>query len=166
MGATRFTPGPDSARDFRDALGRFTTGVTIITCKSEFGPLGITANSFASVSLDPPLVLWSPARASQRFQAFFAANQFAIHILERSQIDLCKRFTADGLDFSNVNLSETQQGTPFIPDALAVFDCRKHAVHEGGDHAIIVGEVFECFVKEGAPLVFSSGAYGNFVKDK
>ena len=69
MTLTRFTPGPKTTREFRDALGRFATGVAVVTCASEYGPLGITANSFASVSLDPPLVLWAPARASQRYDA-------------------------------------------------------------------------------------------------
>ena len=165
MATKRFTPGPDTARNFRDALGRFTTGVTIVTCQSDRGPLGITANSFASVSLDPPLVLWSPARASKRFSAFAEAATFNIHILSEDQRDLCTRFTTEGLDFSGIETSSSRNDVPLLLGALAVFECERHAIHEGGDHAIIVGHVRSVLVNDGAPLVFSSGNYGSFLAD-
>ena len=87
------TPGPDTTREFRDALGRFATGVTVVTTDSEIGPLGITANSFASVSLDPPLVLWAPARFSRRFKAFAETLYFAIHVIGAEQKALGERRT-------------------------------------------------------------------------
>ncbi|MEP0565440.1 MAG: flavin reductase family protein, partial [Paracoccaceae bacterium] len=93
---TTFRPDADDPKAFRNALGSFATGVTIVTCNSTHGPLGITANSFASVSLDPPLVLWSPARASKRFAAFETAEHFAIHVLSEDQKDFCNVFAAEG----------------------------------------------------------------------
>ena len=161
---TRFVPGPGTSREFRSALGRFATGVTLVTCRTDLGPLGITANSFASVSMDPPLVLWSPARASRRFEAFAAAEHYAIHVLSSDQKDICQRFTRDGLDFSGLKWTEGDGGTPLIKGTLACFECVRHAIHEGGDHAIIVGRVIGATHGEGEPLLFSAGSYGNFLE--
>lgn len=162
MSPTRFIPGTRTEREFRDALGRFATGVTIVTCQSSKGPLGITANSFASVSLDPPLVLWSPARASRRFDAFADAEHFAIHVLSDAQIDLCRRFSNDGFDFEDLDWTEGETGAPLIARSLVCFECGHHARYDGGDHAIIVGRVLHVETSEGAPLVFSAGGYGAF----
>lgn len=159
---TRFTPGPDTARAFRDALGKFATGVTIVTCQSDRGPLGITANSFASLSLDPPLVLWSPARASRRFQAFADAEHYAIHVLSADQQSLCDRFADDGLNFANLDWSQGAHAVPLLPDCLARFECTRQALHDGGDHAIIVGLVTAAATGPGDPLLFSGGRYGGF----
>ncbi len=159
---TSFTPSKETEREFRDALGRFATGVTVVTCATDRGPLGITANSFASVSLDPPLVLWSPARASRRFGAFEAAERYAIHILGDNQIDLCRRFSRDGFDFDELDWKSGPNGVPLIGGCLARFDCVRVAAHEGGDHLIVVGRVLEAEHREGAPLLFSSGRYGRF----
>lgn len=159
---TPFTPGPDTARQFRDALGQFTTGVTVVTCRHEGAPLGITANSFASVSLDPPLVLWSPARSSRRFAAFEAAQHFAIHILAEDQRGVCNGFVQNGAAFDALDWTENAQGVPLIEGCLARFDCTRHAVYEGGDHAIIVGLVTAAALGAGDPLLFAKGAYGRF----
>jgi flavin reductase (DIM6/NTAB) family NADH-FMN oxidoreductase RutF len=159
----QITPGPDTARDFRTALGRFATGVTLVTCASPIGPLGITANSFASLSLEPPLVLWSPARSSRRFDAFAAAPHFAIHILRDDQLDLARAFTHHGQAWDGVAWHPSPEGVPLIDDTLSRFDCRRHAIHEGGDHAIVVGEVTSAVIGEGAPLVFAGGGFGGFV---
>jgi flavin reductase (DIM6/NTAB) family NADH-FMN oxidoreductase RutF len=160
---TRFEPGPDTARAFRDALGRFATGVTIVTCKApDGGPLGITANSFSSVSLDPPLVLWSPARASKRFAAFEAAKHFAIHVLADDQHHVCHGFANEGSHFETLDWHSGAHGVPLIDGCLARFECSRHAVHDGGDHAIIVGRVNAAKVAEGMPLIFAGGAYGKF----
>jgi flavin reductase (DIM6/NTAB) family NADH-FMN oxidoreductase RutF len=158
----QITPGPDSERQFRDALGRFATGVTLVTCDSDIGPLGITANSFASLSLAPPLVLWSPARSSRRFHAFTAARHFAIHILRDDQLDLARAFTHHGQAWDHVDWRASPDGVPLIDDVLARFDCRLHAIHDGGDHAIVVGEVTAATMGEGTPLVFAGGGYGGF----
>lgn len=157
-----FTPGPDTARAFRDGLGKFATGVTVVTCETSEGPLGITANSFASLSLDPPLVLWSPARASRRFEAFVAAQDFAIHILSNSQQDLCHRFAGEGHNFEMLDWSRNEKGVPLFDGCLARFECTRHDVHEGGDHAIIVGRVISAAISEGEPLLFACGRYGGF----
>ena len=160
-----FTPGPENERRFRDALGRFTTGVTVVTALGARGPVGITANSFASLSLDPPLVLWSPARASRRFAAFAAAKHFAIHVLGSEQFALGRHFAREGLDFDMPGVAFNAEGVPVLTDCLARFECRRKAVHDGGDHAIVVGEVLRAAAREGAPLVFSAGHYGRFKAD-
>ena len=162
MTMTRFIPGPDTLHDFRAALGRFATGVTVVTCQSERGPLGITANSFASVSLDPPLVLWSPAKSSSRHASFVAAQHFTVHILEHGQRDICMHFTRDGLDFGGLDVSTTEGGAPIIAGCLAHFECRRFAAHDAGDHTIIIGEVVAATAREGRPLIFSSGSLGSF----
>ena len=161
---TRFEPGPDTAREFRTALGQFATGVTIVTCRHEGAPLGITANSFASVSLDPPLVLWSPARSSRRFAAFEAAESYAIHVLASDQASVCGGFVKDGAAFDLLDWAEGENGTPLINGCLARFECTRHAVHDGGDHAIIVGHVHRASIGDGDPLLFAKGAYGQFVQ--
>ena len=157
-----FVPGPDTSGDFRTALGRFGTGVTVVTCASEIGPLGITANSFASVSLDPPLVLWSPARFSRRFGAFSGAGHFAIHVMAAEQADICRQFSAEGDDWEGIDWVENAQGVPVIANCLSVFECETHARHDGGDHEIIVGRVERVTTRPGEALMFYQGGYGGF----
>lgn len=159
---TAFVPGPETARSFRDALGRFTTGVTVITTTGPKGPVGLTANSFAALSLDPPLVLWSPARASRRFDAFAKATAFTIHVLAEDQRELCRHFTQPDDHFQGLHMELSPEGAPVIPGTLARFECLTHATHEGGDHVIVVGRVLRAAFREGAPLVFSAGRYGGF----
>ncbi len=163
-GARSFAPGPGEERAMRDALGRFATGVTVVTAPAAGGggPLGITANSFSSLSLDPPLVLWSPARASRRFDAFAGAAHFAIHVLAADQAALARRFARSGTDFDLPGIAPGLGGAPLLPGVLACFECAREAVHEGGDHAIVVGRVLRASLRDGAPLVFSSGRYGGF----
>lgn len=157
-----FEPSQDTERDLRDALGRFATGICVVTCQAPQGPLGITANSFASVSLDPPLVLWSPARASRRFPPFAAAKHFAIHVLGEDQKDVCQRFSKGGEDFDGLDWEAGPKGTPLIAGCLARFECSLEAQHEGGDHLIIVGRVNTVAYRDGTPLLFSAGRYGRF----
>ena len=161
-----FKPGPDTQRDLRRALGRFATGVTVITCESALGPLGITANSFASVSLDPPLVLWSPAKSSARFEAFTRARHYAIHVMAEDQVQTCLRFTRTGDDWGGLAWERGPEGVPVLADCLARFDCARHAIHDGGDHAIVVGRVLSVKRgKGGRPLLFADGTYGRFLPD-
>ena len=161
------TPTPDTARDtaraLRDALGRYATGVTIVTAQRPQGPVGITANSFTSVSLDPPLVLWCPARRSSRFAAFAEAPTYAIHVLAADQLELCRRFARSGADFADLPSGTTPEGAPILQGVLARFDCRAHAIHDGGDHAILVGQVLRATTREGDPLLFWGGRYGDFL---
>lgn len=148
-----------SERDLRNALGRFATGVTVITTQTAEGPLGITANSFASVSLNPPLVLWSPARKSSRFPAFERAPFFAIHILGAGQRALADRFSRVGNDFDGLDFTAGEGGTPLIDGCAARFECRHAAGHDGGDHLIVVGEVLRLVENEVAPLLYHRGLY-------
>ncbi|MCB1389030.1 MAG: flavin reductase family protein [Rhodobacteraceae bacterium] len=158
-----FVPGPGQQRAFRDALGAFATGVTVITTQSDIGPLGITANSFASLSMDPPLVLWSPGKFSRRFDAFVQAEFYAIHVLGAEQFDLGAHFARQGHDFDLPGVTLNAQGVPVLPGCLAVFECAREAVHAGGDHAIVVGRVLAARHRRGGvPLVFHAGAYGGF----
>ncbi len=161
--ATTFVPDAANARSFRDALGRFATGVAVITTNSAAGPMGFTANSFASLSMDPPLVLWSPARSAQRFPVYEAAQTYAIHILSDAQQDWSTRFIRGGAGFSDLAYDHNAEGVPVLPAALARFDCARHAAFDGGDHLIIVGRVLRCVVTEGLPLVFAGGKYGKLL---
>ncbi len=145
--------------ELRNALGRFATGVTVVTTMTPSGPLGMTANSFTSVSLDPPLVLWSPARRSQRFPAFEAASHFAIHVLSRVQMPLAQRFARDGYDFSGLGTHPGHGGAPLFEGCAARFECRHTAQYDGGDHLICVGEVLRLDENDIAPLVYHCGSY-------
>ncbi|MGL5011874.1 MAG: flavin reductase family protein [Paracoccaceae bacterium] len=161
MNEAGFAPETD-ARAFRNALGRFATGVTIVTTLGPDGPVGFTANSFAAVSLDPALVLWSPAKSASRHDLFATAPYFAIHILEATQAPLAARFLRGGQGFEGLAHDVTPEGTPTIPQTLARFDCALHATHDGGDHTIILARVLRAAYTEGTPLVFSQGGYGAF----
>lgn len=160
--ADSFVPSPDTARAFRDALGRYATGVTIVTAP---GPVGITANSFASVSLDPPLVLWAPAKASKRCPAFTTeCARFAIHVMGADQYDLCQPFVRDGRAFDGLDWTEGALGVPLIEGCLARFECEKTALHDGGDHVIVVARVVQAEMRDGEPLLFVGGRYGRFTE--
>lgn len=161
---TRFEPTESTQRELRDALGQFATGVTVITCMADGAPLGMTANSFASVSLDPPLVLWSPAKSSARHDSFVRADHFCVHVLAADQTDLCRRFTKDGRDFSGVSLDTEAANAPLISGCLTRFECDRDAVHPAGDHTIILGRVTGVVTRVGEPLVFSKGRMGGFAQ--
>jgi flavin reductase (DIM6/NTAB) family NADH-FMN oxidoreductase RutF len=160
--AVEVVPDAANARVFRDALGRFATGVTVVTIAGPDGPMGFTANSFASLSLDPALVLWSPAKASQRYPFFATARHYAIHVLGQDHADLPARFSRGGLGFDGLDWQLNAEGVPVLPGAIARFDCAQHATHDGGDHLIIVGQVLRLALEEGEPLVFANGRFGGF----
>lgn len=148
-------------REFRHALGSFVTGVTIITTVDGQGrPIGLTANSFSSVSLDPPLVLWSQSLTAPSHSVFRGAERFAISILAEDQQGLSDRFARGAQDkFNGVAWRTGLGGLPLIEGAAAVLECTRHAIYPGGDHAIFIGRV-ERFERHGrAPLVFGSGQY-------
>ena len=144
---------------FRFALGKFVTGITIVTCNGKNGPIGITANSFASLSLSPPLVLWSPAKASKRHDAFLEAEKFTIHIASEHQIELCKRFSKSADGGIEMNWNFNDQGEVFIKNCSARFECVKYSHFDGGDHSIIVGEVKRFETTDQKPLVYLGGDY-------
>ncbi|MCB1701383.1 MAG: flavin reductase family protein [Pseudomonadales bacterium] len=152
------------SRELRNALGRFTTGVCVISAVSEAGqPLGLTANSFASVSLDPPLVLWSLQNNSDVFDVFAKPRYFAINVLAKEHEGHSGRYAKKGdhlLDPDHFRPGKF--GAPIVHDALVSFECELHATHEGGDHLIIVGRVRDVQTREdGEPLLFYSGNYRN-----
>lgn len=151
-----------NAMQFRDALGRFATGVTLVTAMSDKGPVGMVANSFASVSLDPPLVLWSPARSSSRFPVFAAARHFAIHVLGFDQAHISSSFGRGGPGFDTLDHILNDHGAPLVDGVLARFECETHATHDGGDHLIVVGRVNRVTVGDGQPMLFSQGKFGGF----
>jgi len=151
-----------SARQFRAALGMFATGVTIVTARDADGaPIGLTANSFNSVSIDPPLVLWSLARAAGSMPHFTRGSHYAINILAADQRALAERFARREPDrFAGVAFHEGHAGAPVLDGAAAVFECFNRSRYAEGDHVIFVGEVEHCARREGAqPLIFHGGRF-------
>jgi flavin reductase (DIM6/NTAB) family NADH-FMN oxidoreductase RutF len=157
-----FAPTPDNASAFRQALGRFGTGVTVVTIDGPNGPMGFTANSFSSLSMDPPLVMWALARSAARFAFYADARHFAIHVLAADQIGLVERFMRAGQGFDGLDYELNAQKVPLLSGAVARFECDLHATHEGGDHLIVVGRVARFVFSDGAPLVFAKGQMGRF----
>ena len=149
-------------REFRNALGQFATGVCVITANPDgWRPFGVTANSFASVSLDPPLVLWSLQNDSEMFAAFEAAAGYAVNILRRDQRALADRYAVKGDHLLEPAHHEAgASGLPVMPDTLVSLECDIEARHRGGDHIILVGRVQAMTHREaGPPLLFCDGGY-------
>lgn len=150
---------------FRRALGNFATGVTIVTAQNEQGEkVGVTANSFNSVSLDPPLILWSIDKKSSSFPVFEQASHFAVNILSGSQIDLSNKFSRRNIDkYEGTSYQIGAGSAPILDHSSAVFECERHQIIEGGDHWIIIGKVVN-FRDEGrSPLVYHQGAYSGVI---
>lgn len=147
----------------RAVLGRFATGVAVVTAFGpDGGPLGMTVNSFTSVSLDPPLVLYCANRASRLFPAFTQARAFAVNILAESQDEVSRRFARQGLDrFGALRYEAGEAGAPVLADSIAVLECTTESVVPAGDHALVLGRVSAAAAVAGAaaPLVFYDGAY-------
>jgi flavin reductase (DIM6/NTAB) family NADH-FMN oxidoreductase RutF len=163
-------PRPFSDRDFRDALGLFATGVVVITSAGDAGDngdrsgyLGATVSSFSSVSLDPPLILFSIGRQSKAFAAWQSVDKFAVNILSENQSAISTRFARALTDkWDGVSVCPGLEGVPLLSDALAWIECRSYAKYDGGDHLIMVGEVLSLTARSGAdtrPLVFFGGKY-------
>lgn len=141
-------------------MGSFATGVTIVTTMTDRGPLGMTVNSFASVSLDPPLVLWSPARKSARFPAFEAASHFAVHILSHDQRELADVFSKSGIEaFDDLEYTLGIGDAPLLKGCTTRFECSHAAGYDGGDHLIVVGEVLRISACDKASLLFYRGKF-------
>jgi flavin reductase (DIM6/NTAB) family NADH-FMN oxidoreductase RutF len=148
--------------DFRAALGTFATGVTIVTGRDANGErVGLTANSFNSVSLTPPLVLWSLSRQAGSMPAFTRGSHYAIHILAADQRELAERFARRDVDrFAGLEFGEGAGGAPILQGVAAVFECFNRSQYEEGDHIIFVGEVERCLRREGAqPLIYHGGKF-------
>jgi flavin reductase (DIM6/NTAB) family NADH-FMN oxidoreductase RutF len=149
-------------RTLRDALGCFATGVTVVTCvDSSRQPFGFTANSFTSVSLDPPLLLVCIARQARCAPALIAAGHFAVNVLQAAQEPASIRFSrADEDRFGQTPWATGETGAPLLMDSLGVFECRRTAVHDGGDHHILIGEVLRAsFDERMDPLLYFRGRY-------
>ncbi|WP_119165535.1 flavin reductase family protein [Algihabitans albus] len=156
---------PTDTTTLRHALGWFATGVTIATTlDGEAQPVGLTCNSFNSVSLEPPLVLWSLGRKSFSRPAFEQATHFAINVLPADQTGLAKRFAKPLEDkWAGVDWTPGTAGIPRLPLALAVFDCQVRERFHGGDHLIFLGEIVDLQSREiGEPLIFLRGRFGGF----
>lgn len=150
-------------KEFRQVLGTFTTGVTIITARGEDGtPAGVTANSFNSVSMDPPLVLWSLARKSNSLATFESASHWAVHILAHDQDSLSGHFarSVSGQEkFSDIEYDNGLGNAPLLSGCTARLQCRTKDIFDGGDHIILVGEVLTYDKTDTPPLVFQRGSY-------
>jgi len=157
---------PDfDAQQFRRALSQFATGVTVITTRTGSTAMpfiGITASSFNSVSLAPPLVLWSMAHRANSLPAFCEGSHYVINVLSSTQLDLCQRFaTTKGDRFAGVDYRLSATGLPVLANALAWFECHNRSRYDEGDHVIFVGEVERCGILDagGNPLVFQNGGF-------
>ena len=151
-----------SQREFRASLAMFATGVTIVTARTPAGTLvGLTANSFNSVSLNPPLVLWSLAQAAGSMAALSTGSHYAINILAADQKELAERFASRREDrWKDVLFAEGASGSPLLSGAAATFECFNRSRYEEGDHVIFVGEVERCSHRAGAaPLLFHGGRF-------
>jgi 3-hydroxy-9,10-secoandrosta-1,3,5(10)-triene-9,17-dione monooxygenase reductase component len=148
-------------RQLRNALGRFTTGVTIVTCRDAQGTfVGLTANSFNSLSLEPPMVLWSLRTVSPSLAAFLAAPHFAVNVLADSQVELSRRFASRSEDrFAEGVWAAGEQGAPVLAGCAAVFECQTVSHQVAGDHHLFIGRVQACAESPLAPLVFQAGHY-------
>lgn len=158
-------PQPFDARDFRRALGSYGTGVTIVTAQASDGRrAGLTCNSFASVSLNPPLVLWSLVIHSPSLRIFQEASHFAVNVLSHDQVDLAMTFSRSGADkFAGVSWRPGCGKAPVLDGIAASFECRNSYRYYGGDHIIFMGEVEQYARRDDAePLLFVKGQFGQF----
>jgi len=159
--------GPGAGIDeglFKAVLGRFATGVTVVTAASEEGPVGFTCQAFTSLSLAPPLVALAPGKSSTSWPRIAAARTFCVNILAAGQEELCRRFArsvpSPGSKFDGVSFRPAPSGAPLLDGVLAWVDCRLVAVHDAGDHELVVGEVQDLGVGSGEPLVYYQGHFG------
>jgi len=157
------TTGLDQAR-FREVLGHFATGITIVSALEEGVPVGFSCQSFAALSLDPPMVVLAPARTSTSWPRIRAAGSFCVNILGEHQEAVCRAFAVSGGDkFSGVGWRPGLTGAPVIDNSLAVVECELGEIFDGGDHEIVIGRVVALEVGEGGPLLFYRGGFGRFV---
>jgi flavin reductase (DIM6/NTAB) family NADH-FMN oxidoreductase RutF len=149
------------SRPLRKALGRFATGVTIVSCCDAGGRyVGLTVNSFNTVSLQPPLVLWSLRRESPNLGAFTAARHFAVNVLAENQIELSRRFASRAADkFATGHWTTGAHGAPLLEGSVAVFECETVSQQVAGDHLLFIGRVLACSETALAPLLFQGGHY-------
>lgn len=150
----------DASIAYRRALGVYPTGVTVVTCEDGQGPLGLTANSFTSVSLDPPLILWCLHNQSDRRHAFGVAERFAVNVLAADDQAVSQRFAGHAHRIEPEELDSAPGHAPLLKGALARLDCVTHKRFELGDHTVIVGRVTAFDTRDGEALLFFRGRYG------
>lgn len=165
-------PGPSGLRmstftdrEFRTAMGQFCTGVVVVTGQHEGAPVGFSAQSFVSLSLDPPLIAICPARSSRSWPLLRASGYFGLNVLGADQKEICGSFARSGGDkFIGLRWTPAQTGAPMLDDVLSFIDCRLEAEHEAGDHTIAIGRVVGLYLLDTnrAPLLFFRGLYGAF----
>jgi flavin reductase (DIM6/NTAB) family NADH-FMN oxidoreductase RutF len=159
--STDISPTASDSADYRRALGAFATGVTIVTAHTPGGaPLGLTVNSFASLSLEPPLVVWSQSRRSRSLSGFLTASHYVVNVLAADQVALSNRFANPHADkFANMSYGLSRAGAPILNGVVAYFECGNELHHDGGDHILFVGRV-EAYGYERRPtLIFCHGGY-------
>jgi len=152
----------DQAR-FKEVLGHFPTGVTVVTAMEEGAPVGFTCQSFTSLSLDPPMVALAPAKSSTSWPRIARAGAFCVNVLSSHQEALCRNFAVSGGDkFEGVAWHPGPSGAPVLEGCLAWVDCALGIIHDAGDHELVTGQVLGLGVGEGLPLVFYRGGFGSF----
>jgi 3-hydroxy-9,10-secoandrosta-1,3,5(10)-triene-9,17-dione monooxygenase reductase component len=173
----QFRPGEDivvdsddpeavaAARKFRDVLGRFASGVTVVTAISGGAPVGLTCQSFSSVSLNPPLVLFIPAKTSRAWPSIQRSGKFCVNFLAEGQAELSNQMASRAVDkFAGLSWKPSEAtGSPVLEGTLGYVDCQIHAVHEAGDHFVVIGRVLELGAQDDAdkPLLFFEGKYAS-----
>jgi len=157
-------PLPPDPATYRTVLGHFATGVVIVTAIDGEEPVGMACNSFTSVSLDPPLVLFCAAKSSTTWPRIQAAGKWAANVLDDDGEEICRLFAQKGADrFARIAYTPGRTGSPILEDALAFADCETLVEHDAGDHVIVVGRVIELgYQPEGKPLLFYRGGYGRY----
>lgn len=153
-------PHVDAAH-YRQVLGRFATGVTVITAMNGSEPVGLAANSFTSVSLDPPLVLFCAAHASSTWPKIKEAGSFCVNVLSSEQETLSRQFAGKGDKYEGVGWKPGTTGSPILSDVLAWIDCVIESLHDAGDHVLVLGRVLALDAKDGQPLTYFRGGYGS-----
>lgn len=152
------------AATFRQVLGNYPTGVAAITAMTETGlPVGMVVGTFTSVSLDPPLVGFLPAKNSSTWPLIEAAGHFAVNVLASDQTDLCRKLAGKGDKFAGVEFTISPHGLPLLPNVIAAIECRIHSITDAGDHYFVLGDVLGLeAMREGDPMLFFKGRYGGF----
>jgi flavin reductase (DIM6/NTAB) family NADH-FMN oxidoreductase RutF len=154
--------GFDQAR-FREVLGHFATGITIVTATDEGQPVGFSCQSFAALSLDPPMVILAPAKSSTSWPRIARAGSFCVNILGEHQEAVCRAFAVSGGDkFDGVDWSPGVTGSPLIDGSLATVEYTLGAIYEGGDHELVTGHVVDMEIGKGSPLIFYRSGFGRF----
>jgi flavin reductase (DIM6/NTAB) family NADH-FMN oxidoreductase RutF len=154
--------GFDQAR-FREVLGHFATGITIVTATDEGEPVGFSCQSFAALSLDPPMVILAPAKSSTSWPRIARAGAFCVNILGEHQEAVCRAFAVSGGNkFDGVDWTPGVTGSPLIEGSLATVECTLGAIYEGGDHELVTGHVVDMEIGKGSPLIFYRSGFGRF----